>query len=166
MRSVRARTHASALSLIHVHVQAHSMSICHASHQLLKLPHARSYSYRGRVKRWQLNSTSTSCWRHVKRRCRTQQQLRRPALSRCLLIQLQLLQLQLLSRHLLQLHLLRLLQLLSRHLLQLLSGHLMQLLRRHRMRCRPHGAQLQVAQPQPKHDLEVPQLCLTLGLRL
>ena len=50
MHSVRARTHASALSLIHVHVQAHSMSICHASHQLLKLPHARSHSHRGRVK--------------------------------------------------------------------------------------------------------------------
>lgn len=83
MRSVRARTHASALSLIHVHVQAHSMSICHASHQLLKLPHARCYSYRGRVGRWQLHSTSTSCWRQLKRRWRTQQQLPRPALSRC-----------------------------------------------------------------------------------
>ena len=157
MRSVRARTHASALSLIHVHVQAHSMSICHASHQLLKLPHARCYSYRGRVGRWQLNSTSTSWWRHVKRRCRTQQQLPRPALSRCSQL---LIQLQLLRRHLLQL-----LQLLSRHLLQLLSGRLMKLLRRHLMKllCRP-GAQLQV-QPQPKQDLQIPLLCLTPGVR-
>ena len=42
--------------------------------------------------------------------------------------------------------------------------HLLQLLRRHQVRCRRPGAQPEVPQPQPRF-LEIPQLCMTLGLR-